>query len=632
MDSTGSAGWKTGLVWAALMLAAAALFPSRGAWTIDDSVKRIAAEQGRGVWAETVDFGPLRQQAVRGETADPLRPPFAVHEADGLHLGFAPLTRAVFKQIRWGGEWAWRLAPALLAVVLWGVLARSGFGWGFLLLPLTFYGLTPWEHVLSWILVWPLLWMVCRRDRERDSSLAAAFGLGGLAAAAILLRPETAILCGALAVYEVMEKRYDRAGAMSLGLAAGLAVFALAHRLTAGDGAWVQIGLNLKGATAGGSALDWLAKRPQAFYELLLRMDAHPWASVLLLVITGSGAWLVMAQGESSHKLARGLGLGLLMLSAGLVQYRLWSSALPVLTVMAANSLILSLPWVMLLLKPPYRGRPAFWIGLACVGIAILTAPVWEGVHWGPRILLFALPVLMIDLYQSKRAQGWAFAALLGVTLIHTMGSATLVYARSREISDRNRLLETKLGSPVICPTMSQCADLAPLWSGREFFTAATPRELKQLLIDFRFARVDTVWLHLDAFDPLYVQAFPKAKPVWPYRMTVIQAGSLYKTPWRVYELVMNRADSGWVEVLENEAGQLMLANKPEQALRLEEDAVTLAPQAAKVHHNLALILAGLGRRDDARREAEAAMALDPSLAEPRRLLDMLDGRTGSVP
>jgi tetratricopeptide (TPR) repeat protein len=302
-----------------------------------------------------------------------------------------------------------------------------------------------------------------------------------------------------------------------------------------------------------------------------------------------------------------------------------------VLVLLWANSLWVTLPWIAVLLRRPFRNRPAFFSGAGLLLAAALAMPIWEGVHWGPRLLLFAVPLLLIDLYQSNRARGITFWVVLGVTAVQSLGSGVLVYARSREVSDRAALLESKMGNPVICPTMSQCVDLASLWRRREFFTAANTRELKQLLIELRFQKTDTVWLHLTADDSLYLDAFPDGKPVCSQRVTEIRAGSLYQTHWRVYELAMNREDSLWAGILEQEAGRL-LEKQPEEALRLEQEAVNVSPGSAQTHHNLAVILAQTGRMDEARREAQRAAELNPELVQPRRLLEILDAQTPAGP
>ncbi|MCX6600577.1 MAG: tetratricopeptide repeat protein [bacterium] len=155
---------------------------------------------------------------------------------------------------------------------------------------------------------------------------------------------------------------------------------------------------------------------------------------------------------------------------------------------------------------------------------------------------------------------------------------------------------------------------------------------MRRLLIELRFAGIDTVWLHLDAHDDLYPRSFPGGKPVAVHRLTVTQTRSLYRTFWRTYELVMNRGDSLWAGVLENEAGRLLYDHRPEAALRLQSEAIKLAPDSAASHGNLALIYAALGQTVQAREEAMRALTLDASLEEPRRLLEQLQSPAEVAP
>jgi hypothetical protein len=343
---------------------------------------------------------------------------------------------------------------------------------------------------------------------------------------------------------------------------------------------------------------------------------------VLLLIAT---ILITVSQRSKNQKL---LFMGAAMLSVSFILYafRLWTTALPPLYLHGSGSMLVALPWVILLFLPPYRNRPAFWLGLSVVTLAILFAPVSQGVHWGPRLLLFAVPLLVIDLYQSDRAKGWLFNSLLILTLAHTANSGLLAYARASESFEHAKYAAPKMGNVVVCPTRGQCLDLAPLWKDREFFVASSPRELRQLLIEFRSMEIDSVWLHLDIYDRLYVDVFPDENPVvWPYRMTIVQSGNIYTTRWRLYELVMNRKDARWGEFLDLEAGYLIGEKKWEDAAKLEEEAVALMPTSAVIHSNLATALSAINRTDEAIEHARIAMELDPDLQEPAVLLRRLE-------
>jgi hypothetical protein len=369
-----------------------------------------------------------------------------------------------------------------------------------------------------------------------------------------------------------------------------------------------------------------------AAYGSLLRMDGNGWMSALLIAGLSGGIVLLHRGENKKAPLWWGLGLALVFAAVGLQTYRLWSSPLPPLSLLTANSLLAACPWVIMSALPPYRGRNILFLAAISAAIVLLVSPVWEGVHWGPRLLLFALPLLLVDLVQTERHRTRLFIAMLALSLVPTVSSAALVWARTKETAERVRLVEPYLGSVVICPTMSLCTDLAPLWPGRSFFTTADPRELRQLLIALRAADVDTVWLHLDVKDPLYVKAFPDAKPVRPSLMVVTQGRSLYRTFWRTYVLPLNRADSSWADVLQTEAGRLLLDDRPDDALRMQEAAIRLMPDSARGYSNLALIYSALGRTEAARAAAMTSLSADSSLAEPKRLLEILSSPSAKSP
>ncbi|MDD5087953.1 MAG: hypothetical protein PHI18_04025 [bacterium] len=619
-----------GILWAALLLALALRFPAGGVWTIDDGVKRIAATESAGFWAERLPDGGIRARLAHPEENLPLNRPFAKREGRGLTLGFAPLTRALAKLAFGAGETGWRVVPALVAILLWIACEIAGLRFAFLLLPLTFYGLVPWEHALSWLLAVPALYLTfVHPGRSRGAWLA---GAGALLALASALRPETLLLAAALPIYLWLARRRVHSMRLSLGIALGIAVFGIAYYAMGGGSPLAQLSMNFPAEGAPFAPGTWIEQRGLAVYWMFVQCDPNPWLSLGILALIVLGAMLLVRAEQTKTIVLYGLGALLLAGGIGFYQVRLWSSPIPLLWLILGNSLVTAVPWALLLFHGSFVNRPALKLALILMGAAVLLTPVWEGVHWGPRVLLFASPLLLIDLYRSGRARGLAFAALLAVTLIQTASSAALVQARMRETGDRVALARAHLGTPVICPTTSQCADLAALWEGREFFTASTPRELRQLLGEFRFASLDTVWLHTGANDSLLTETLSASAPVTTARKTFLQAKSLYTTWWLIHTLAMNRDDPKWAEMLETAAGEWMLEGRKEDALRFQREAVRIAPDSAATRHNLALILAELGRTEEARAEAEAARALNPDLEPTRRLLEMLQENSATAP
>jgi hypothetical protein len=542
----------------------------------------------------------------------------------GFAFGFSPFTRALFK-IAGNDEIVLRIAVALAAILLWVAMEGGGFAWSFFLLPLTFYGFVPWEHALSWLLLWPAVWTFLVKEKL---PIAAVVISGVSAALAILLRPETILLAMVLCAYLLIRKEYWRgfffAGAGVLGIAA----LTLVHSVTSQQPLWVQLSLNAADLV---NSPSWWSVRLSALYGLLFMMDRTVLISVgmLLLFIVSSG--IIFRSERRRHKPLFAMGLVLLAGWTILYQYRLWSHPLPPLALMGANSLLACLPWVMVLARPPYRGRPALFVAVAAILLALLLTPVWRGVHWGPRILLFALPLFVIDLHRTERARGWLFTSLLALTFVQTAASGVIAYARNEELAQCNRGAAAQLGSIVVCSSQPQCADLAPLWKDREFFTASDPRKIRQLLIEFRRIGLDTCWLHLGTHDRIFTEAFPASTPVQLESDTVIGGGCIYKRQWRIEELLLNRADTSWAQVLQSEAGVLLKERRTEEALRLQREAVESSPESAQTHHNLALIYSALNQGEKALAEVQRALELDSSLTVARRLQEDLFQRIGGV-
>lgn len=117
---------RAGTFWAAALIALTLALPPRGSWTIDDSLKRIAAENASGPWFEFLADGDVCARLPEPNTFSPLYPPFAQREPTGLALGFSPWARAVAGWTLAGGEIVYRPLPVLAAILFWIVLERAG--------------------------------------------------------------------------------------------------------------------------------------------------------------------------------------------------------------------------------------------------------------------------------------------------------------------------------------------------------------------------------------------------------------------------------------------------------------------------------------------------------------------------
>ncbi len=115
-------------------------------------------------------------------------------------------------------------------------------------------------------------------------------------------------------------------------------------------------------------------------------------------------------------------------------------------------------------------------------------------------------------------------------------------------------------------------------------------------------------------------KTFPNNRPVWPHQMSLINCGTLYRSQWQSYKIVMNRADTEWIPLLEQSAGRAMEAGDLKRALFLQDDVLRLNPKRATAYSNMALILARMGKTIEAKRAVKNALGLDSTLTQAQDL------------
>lgn len=603
------------ILWSVLMLVIA-FVSLPGTWTIDDAVKGIAATKGQGLWGTPILNGELRH-ALSDESAYPvLVPPFADIIEGGVNPGFSPYARA------WAGLESVFSRKALIylsvvvAIATGWLLYYWGLEWGFLFLPLTFYGLVPWEHGLALLLSIPAVILAFQRDKSSPGILAIS---GALLALAVALRIEHGILALLVLTALILQKRTRESLAYAATFFIGLGVL---MELPGRADFFRQSSLN-HSLAAWQDLSGYLGTRGQAISDTLLAIGPNPLLSITMILVLAVSVWLLNRSTVSRVTTALGW-IGVVWFAVVALRV-VWGALSPVLSLLTCGSLFFALPWVMLLIvsKKAWKTK-AMAYAIAALVLGVLLIPISSGVHWGPRLLLFASPLLLLAFYQANLVRERAFAAVIVLSLIQTASSATLVHARFVESSEHITRIAPHAGSPMITTTRAQAIDLYPLWQDYEFFTAATPDELKRLLVEFYLLQQDSAWLHLEVTDSLFIQTFPKNKPVWPHRMSVVNCGSLWRTQWRLYQLVMNRADPEWIPLLETEAARAVQSSDNRRALFLQDAALVLNPALAEAHSNLALLLARMNKPDEARQAVARALELDSTLLPARELARQL--------
>lgn len=603
------------IVWSVGMIAFAAFAPA-GSWTIDDQLKSLSALEGKGLWGSPIPNGELRSRLSDAKSYPVLVPPFAEPIEGGAHPGFSPYARAWFGLEALISHRGLIIVSTILSVAVGWLLYAWGVPWGFLLLPLTFYGLVPWEHLLALALSFPAMLLVFDAERSDTNRVVLSAVLLALGCALRLDHTILAVLAG---VALFLGRRFKELASFALTYAGALCLLII---ISGPDEFFRQSALN-HSLPAWSEFGAYLSSRGRAVYDTVFALGSNVLLSALMLAVLAGSIWALAKRDPS--RIAQAAGWSGAVLFAAWCVRAVWGAELPVLALRYCGSLFFALPWVLLLFFiPEARKTKAMTNAIAAIILGILLIPVSSGVHWGARLLLFALPLLVIALKQSNVLSSRAVPALLMICAVQTMSSAALVYGRYVETTEHTSRLMAHAGSPLIATTRSQAIDLQPVWDRYEFFTASTPGELKGLLVEFYLMERDTVWLHLDVTDSLLIKTFPDNKPVWPHRMTVINSGVFWRQPWRLYRLVMNRSSADWIPLLEQGAGQAMQSGDNRRALFMQEAALALDTGRAEAHSNLALLLGRLGMNAEAERSVARALAIDSTLAPAHELARQL--------
>jgi hypothetical protein len=599
------------VVWSVLMLAVAWWIPP-GYWTIDDGIKSIAAEVGEGPWSSPIPDGDLRSRVSNPATFPVFVEPFAERIEDGVNPGFSPYTRLLAKIETLLSRRALIVITTLIAIGIGWSVHGAGLSWGFLLLPITFYGLVPWEHGAALCASLTALIAIFVKDKL---SPAMAVVSGALLAMAAALRAEHLLLLGAGSVYLMFEKRF-RDGILVAAAGAGTALVLV--MIAGPENMLRQWTLNQAVQGCGFSIV--AHNIIDSFVALGPSLPVSIAASIILILS------LTLLDRTSGPRVLKIIGWGGVALFAILSLRAVWANDFPPLALLSAASFALAMPWVLWLLSSNdvWKSKTMAYATVVLF-VGVIFMPQSTGVHWGPRLLMFSAPLFLIALFQSNLHRTLSFTALILLGGVQTASSALLVYARYTESSQHITRMLPYSGTPLITTTRAQAIDLPPLWKDEEFFVASTPAELKNILTEFYLLGQDSAWLHLTTADSLLVKTFPENKPVWAHRMSIVNSGNLYRTQWRIYQLVMNRADKNWIPLLEEAAGKAMLRGDERRALFLQDGAVRLDELRAESHSNMALILARSGKTEEAKSAALRALAIDSTLSPTQELLRQLE-------
>ncbi len=625
----------------------------QGFWVIDEGNKYIWAQN----FAET---GSLMLEDIAAEVSpghSAFRRPFSVTVDDGSRQvsTFSPLFLIIDAPFAaWGGLKLALMIPLLAGLGLILAARRLALNLGLpfnfctiLLLglcsPLLFYSLTLWEHGLAVLIGLAALNTALSAG---DSAMRRILA-GVMFALAVYIRPETAVFALGAWIFLIRGR-----GSVLIGGLVGVAALAGINWILTGSLIPLQIAANYAWKWGDISLAELLTSRIESFYALLLE-GSRLWYLAALLIASAGAYFFLPGVIKFAFPLT----------SIVLVVVSFFDST-PFFNLIHRNSLLYCAPlfFVVIAFKPESERGVSF--KRLIIFTALLTpliAPVFGGIHFGPRLLLAIVPLLGIAstaYIRQESESGSVFRAdavyaLILAQVLVTIWGVSLLQGRRKANFDRTQALLEKSKNSIVTRQWWLQQEMPELYQKRDFYLVDTSVELKKMLIDYYIGgvRFFTLLFHdrreagsteaelevvkelrgaeyltlkriLDDHDAKLLEMFNNAPPKQTSHFTV-------KTPYPSMNLIGIQYAIGFdvkgAAKLSDELGvylgQLDKLPESEKYLRY---AAKWDSRVGKYHYNLAYNLGKQGRYSEALQELEIAHEKDPESEVIRRMLKEL--------
>jgi hypothetical protein len=501
--------------------------PNDAYWVVDSGSKALMAhrllETGYGELNFDYPAAHLDPEGV----AFPIPPPYAVPRGNGFVSQYPPLYSAIASPfLALLGDAGLRV-PAAIGVAACALLFCAwvapavGRGWavaGGLALaiatPLFFYGITVWEHSLTVAL--SLGGWVALSRWSRSRLLLAGF----LIATACWLRAELALMgvSLALACYLHRRKPIDVAmlAAGALPAAAGLLWF---NAALFGDPLGVHVDRNVAVATGSSfAAADFVARAAALMSGF--GGSAAEGALLGLGVASCLGLGVVAARRETGVPQLLWLALAVGVVASLYGSLQTASASVPWIVLAHYNGFLIRLPAICLagvgavwVWRHPVYGPLRLGVG-AGLGFLVLAlafrvtlTDFMAGGHWGPRMLLPAVPAIvalaLVALHAEvanaspRRARNWlaGSAALIAAGLAST---GVAVWILTQQKLEARRLQQAILAArqPVIVTNYQPLAQqLATIWGRKPMLLASSEPAFESIVAALDRHRIESFLL-----------------------------------------------------------------------------------------------------------------------------------------
>jgi len=525
-----AASFAAGLLAFVGCIAGLAFSPADGFWINDCGNKALMAERLVDSHYRALAFDYPAATVDPTRAAFPILPPFAVVR-DGRLLSIyppaypaigAPLLRVFgYDGLRIPAALGVAIAAAMLCTWLTPAVGRRlAFAAAAVLAlgtPLFFYGVTVWEHSLT-VALSLIAWCLAERGRP-----AQIFAAGATLALGCFLRLELGLMGVALAVALVVRTRRL---APPLRLAAGavgpIAALLLLHLALYGS----LLGPHLESTDTGlAAASGFRAETAFGAVRVMVGLlagfgtsDREAWLLGVAALAAPIVGWAAARRGRSDAVALVGLcfvGLAVWLWGTG----RVFTAARPLEMLVRYNGLLVQLPMFALagfgaervFRRPELAGiRLGVLAGSSFLGLVVLAGAATGsgygvqagfGVHWGPRVLLPAIPALVAlavaavwsgpeDEAWTRRVRSSAAVALGLAGLLSTALAVDLLHAQKTDAHRFQARLRAQPERYVLTTHPLLAQQLAPLWHERPMLLARDPRSLAVVVNGLRAAEV----------------------------------------------------------------------------------------------------------------------------------------------
>ena len=527
-------GWLAG-VYLVLLVLQLVVRAADVPWTVDNGIKWLASAHGEG--------GLRTELPYPGRAIDPQARFFPIGEPfvrvmDGRAVSqyppaFSSASRPFVRLFGARGGCVLPLLGALLAALGAARLAaqwdKAAAVWAFLfagpLGPLAWYGTQFWEHTLvASCVAWAAVCWPGRRGAPIVSALLLALGTW-MREETVLFVP--AFLAGGCAARWRSPERAERARSFSVRsfalfaavYCAALVPFLLWQRWTTGSALGFHFSGNL-GASLGDVLLSGRAEVVRGL--LWSGPKGATGAAGIALTVVAALSVVVTARMSSARARSAGCLVCTALMGAAAVQCAVALStdrAMP-MTLIHTSGLLLFAPWVLASLAgSPERATSVLVTAGASLAALLLVTPSITAfaLHWGPRVLLSALPLLAaaaaLGMARLLRPTSGALprlgSSLLVVSCLAlhafggwiqahvTLGAAEqLATTRSLLAQDEGASapLDAQARTPIVTTEWWYAGTYAPLLVERPVFRVASRADLADWIVLYRRAGGQRFW------------------------------------------------------------------------------------------------------------------------------------------